>query len=120
MEQVFISSIAHYFTKLGIFDKYNPFIDFPDLASFPFFKKHQVDAYLKKHYILTEKEYVEFLSFSLEIIILTSSEDHKEVHRFLDEFGSYMNDTLINRAVINAMCLKNIEDRQTVDDLLKM
>ncbi len=121
MEQVMISSIAPYFIRLGIYEKYkDPIVDLPDLATFPFHKKAQVEAYLRRHVSFDEKEYKEFLSFSLERIIITASDDYHEAWDFLHEFGDCMTDTLVNRAVLNAFCTTNIDLLEHVDNIFKM
>jgi len=121
MEQVMVSSIAPYFTRLAIYEKYkDPFVELPDLATFPFRKKAQVEAYLRRHVSFNEKEYKEFLSFSLERIIITASDDYHEAWDFLHEFGDLMTDTLVNRAVLNAFCTTNIEFSENVGNIFKM
>ena len=116
----FISKIGPYLSqrseKIG-----NYFLeDLPDLLSFPFFNRHKILAYLKKDYDFTPSELSEFLSYSLEDMLVTAKDDFVKAKKFIDLFPNELNEFAINKAVLLSFCRINFETPEEISSFLLM
>jgi hypothetical protein len=120
MEKEMISKIAPYFEARRLFEKHDP-NSLPSLNIFPFFKRENIKAYLDKHYRLTPEEEKEFLSWSLECIIMLEPEnDLSKANELLRLFKKEFDDFSVNKAVLNALVQQNFCDEIALDDLLDL
>lgn len=118
MEQRMTSQIALYFGARQLFEKHDP-NSLPSLNVFPFFKRENIKAYLDKHYRFTPAEEKEFLSWSLECIILLEPEnDLSKANELLRLFKKEFDDFSVNKAVLNALVQQNFCDEIALEDLL--
>lgn len=120
MKNKMISGIAQYFVERRIFEKHDP-NSLPALNIFPFFKREKIKAYLDKHYRFTLEEEKEFLSWSLEcIIVLESENDLFKANELLRLFKKEFDDFSVNKAVLNALVQQSFCDELALDDLLAL
>ncbi len=112
------SQIAPYFCARQLFEKHDP-NSLPSLNIFPFFKRENIKAYLDKHYRFTPVEEKEFLSWSLEcIIVLEPENDLSKARELIRLFKKELDEFSVNKAVLNALVQQNFCDELALEDLL--